>query len=68
MSAETPHFSAGHMCAGCPLGCQLHTGCVVEGTVEIIRDSFVNNSPQLPQPLLEETNEERQLPACAIKC
>ena len=36
MPKENPHFSLGHMCAGCPLSNKLHLECIVEGNVRVI--------------------------------
>ena len=35
---ETQHFQIGHMCAGCEVSTVLHTGCVVNKTVRVIKN------------------------------
>ena len=34
---ETPHFQIGHMCAGCKISNYLHTGCIVDENVRVVK-------------------------------
>lgn len=34
---EVAHYGFAHFCAGCPVSNKLHTGCVVEGNVRVLR-------------------------------
>ncbi len=38
MAVDSPHFWVGHMCTGCPFSGDLHTGCIVEGTVRVVKE------------------------------
>ncbi|MBL7036584.1 hypothetical protein ISR94_01875 [Candidatus Microgenomates bacterium] len=55
---ETPHFQIGHMCAGCAVSNRLHTGCVANGNVVVMKNNqskdFDNN------PLVEQLPREFQ--------
>lgn len=31
------HFALGHFCAGCNISNYLHTGCIVDGNVRIVK-------------------------------
>lgn len=37
---KQPHFSVGHFCGGCEVSNNLHTGCVTESNVRIVKTSI----------------------------